>query len=691
MQYGVYMTFLAKSSTGEVGFKQDSFHNVIPRKPDVRVELRPAKIYENRLLTTDGQPVANATVELNTLLDERPDIAPEARNSVFVWKFPGFTTTTDANGVFKFEDIPIDSGSRISVKTASIGYGTFSKSKTDQTPLRLVPVGTLELHFVDAAGTKSLVSWPTVLQVTDFAKAIAKGPVTSEELPAPTPEGLYRGIFPGKYELSLDRDVNDPRFAETPAPFEIVAGKTTTITLKTTRAATLSGTILDHATGKGLGGVPVNLSTQEPFDLAKATTDASGRYSAFVRGGNTYHLGFGRLVLPGNRFYSPPPAEQYLYTPNVFVPIGKTHEFPLLTIREGRIVKGTVVRTDGKPLTNPLEVRCPTETLSEAKTVKETFTFVGLPHDTPLIFRVRSGNAVNIPGRIEPQQLGEAETFKVGEENAVKFAGRIEDKNHRGIAGVDFTLVWFYNIQGSTQITTEAHGTVKTNADGFYTFDGAWPKERYFFRAEDPRIGAVGNDHNATQKGEPGETLTFKTLEGNLLAGVPQTIGSVVHLDGTPVVGAMVQTCGETPKPVVATTDAKGTYTFKGLPDTKLFLTVAKPGYWPTYHLFQAGATGPKLTFRRTTDPAPAVKVVAANEVAARRKIATEIFELTWSKRADHRYGYTVFQDVLNFDRDMAERWAAAATGAEATRLELMLKTHISDDALFELALKSPE
>ena len=255
------------------------------------------------------------------------------------------------------------------------------------------------------------------------------------------------------------------------------------------------------------------------------------------------------------------------------------------------------------------------------------------------------------------------------------------------------SLSWGYDLTGSNGLSaSKVVETVKTNEKGEYLFAGWWAKERYHITVEGDGFDKVGGDFNATKRGEPGDTVTFEPFKVNRLSAVVR--GTVRHLDGTPVVGAKVQTCGETAKTISATTDAEGRYELKALPEGQLFVTASKDGYRHTYLAMdttKSESMALALALRRKTEaPAPPPEISAAF-LAERKAAVREMLETAYSKSGDGGYQNSFFLDMLRLDPIAADRWIAEAKPEDAVILKKFKASETPIETLLKLAVDDSE
>src|SRR5262249_22479804 len=100
---------------------------------------------------------------------------------------------------------------------------------------------------------------------------------------------LIKGLYPGTYALHPQQNAEVPLEAQASAPFVVQSGKATKVTVVVKTQARVQGRILDRATGNGIAGVSVMVTSPTERGYADVhgwtQTDAAGRFSAYVRPG----------------------------------------------------------------------------------------------------------------------------------------------------------------------------------------------------------------------------------------------------------------------------------------------------------------------------------------------------------------------------------------------------------------------
>ena len=149
------------------------------------------------------------------------------------------------------------------------------------------------------------------------------------------------GLRPGAHRIYLDPSVT--KFVLTSAPEIVVVPEKASLeklTVPVSDAATISGTVVDRATGAGMPHIQVRAESQAAYPaVAYAQTDDKGAFTIPALGAGTYAL---EPVHPG--------ATGYL----VAVPThaGQTSADLRLELNLSRCVKGVVLDAQGKPVAN---------------------------------------------------------------------------------------------------------------------------------------------------------------------------------------------------------------------------------------------------------------------------------------------------------------------------------------------------
>lgn len=687
--------FYAKDAAGNVGAVKDYYIRVgkTDEREPIPILLESPTTMTRRFVDGAGKPIVGMSVKCLGVFTRPKDpyligIPPSLNAGV----------VSDSEGKFTLRGLPARSDVMLNYRSEQYGSLVLCSLASDPTDIAVSVPGAVKVILVDEDGKPLGFQAKLATELFHLNREIRVSRAF-DSLNDPDAEGIIRGLPPGQVRLRTIGPIPRRKADDFPV-VAIESGKTTEVIVKTKLAVQLSGMVADAATGKGLPDVRIFFRGETATDIFSAYTDADGRYFATFNGGSTYRFNIDSFGIQSQEKHYLQPEDSgkpnAALTTSKLMP-GDTHEFPTIKLTEGLILKGKIVSLDTKPLTGKTKIICPLDFGFGRDLVKidgDTFTHYGLPRGVPIKLFARNGNAVNIPERIDPKQFGEFETLKLSESHAVTFVGRIEDQSNRGVAGVKVQAMWSATIVGpnsraSSTITTDKSTT--TDADGNFTFTGMWPNELYSFTSTDEQIGNVGTNMNQTIQGKPGETVKVATFRAKRSDAIAKVVGKVVHLDGTPVAGAIVRTSGETPKPIEVTTDADGVYTINGLPTTKLFLTVTKPGYRHTYNLFEPKSNGPTLTLRRETDPPAPMPEISQALLDARKKATADILDLLWQNRQTHGYGTNFFGNAARFDYAIAERWFKAMPMTEAACYKPSLKKPIADADLIALAIESPD
>jgi Carboxypeptidase regulatory-like domain len=665
--------------------------------PDVvRLELAKPATCSGRFVDSKGQPITGLELTFRGAKVAKPVNREE---EVFKYyrldPLEASKTKTDEQGRYSFGLVPAGMHVMAEFRSEKHGRGSVRLDSQANKDVVLADAGSLKFEFDDP--TVKASGWNYHLQ-QDKEDSVELGTVTGFHILKPEKDqASFTNIVPGTYRFNPSRENASKRCPDWPKTVEIKAGVPTVLKIKTTEAATLTGKLVDKETGKGLPETRIAIQGLQAQFFESVTTNKDGVYTAFVPGNNKYTLYLDSVLRSGERFYELPKLDPKLrrvfsgFVPDVLVQEGQIHEFPTLDFREALTITGKVERTDKKPFSGPCSILFSVVNVHDhvhfPKWDGNSFKFAGFPNDTSITLRVKQGNAVNVPEKIAAEKLKEGVTYTISENNAVTINGSIVDQSERGVPGVKVELHWSRSTEGQTAFSGSSSQieSTTTNAKGEYVFRGMWPNERYFVRATDPRFGTAGGDFNSTKSAGPGKMLDF----GSYTVKVPEhaITGTVLHLDGTPVAGATVQTTGDTPKTMTATTDEKGKFEIKNVPGTRLFVTATKTGYRHTYTMCDTTkATPANLTLRKQSeDPAP----MKDEELQAKRSNAThEMLELVWVTRANHNWGPSAYGYAIRFDEKLAKKWIDEAPPKEAEGLKAQLNANINNADLVAMAKK---
>jgi hypothetical protein len=663
------------------------------------IDLFPPETISGRFVDSRGKPITDMKLEVERVFRVKPVIEGKMHKDYFpVNPDKNWKLETDGDGRFSVEGLPLGYHAFIRFDSTKHGRGNIRRAANDREDIVLKEPGKLKIEIQSVKTVGSLQGFTAYFVPQDQGTRKEFPPNFSGVNTVWDEQGQSGPILPDSYTVSVYKDSqSDFCIDRTQSiPVKITSGEVTVLKIPAYIGARFSGRVVEQGQVRGMKGIEVVIFSEDQKEHVSGITDEQGRYSILVQGGTKYLLGFGqKTISDGERkFLKPAYSTNYKLfksTPSATVAPGEKHEFPTVELREALTVIGNDIDAEAKPVKSEVKVYCPVN-VHEMRDYQPQFTgnqfsYRGLPHDVPLTFRLRSGKAVNIPEKIDPKFLGEPQTFRLSEAHGVKIVGSVLNGKKEGVAGAKVTLTWGYAIQDSDGLSTSTQvEVVRTDAMGAYVFEGWWPKERYYITVEGEGFGKIGGDWNATKTGEPGSTITFEPFIVNPLK--QDIAGQVRHQDGTPVAGATVQTAGETPKPVTATTDAEGRYSLKGLPEMTLFVTVAKPGYRPTYVIHDTSKPSLNLSLRRTTEaPAPAPEI-SVKFLAERKQAIIDMLEMVWAKRAEHGYGSSCFTAMQRLDPARAKAWVEAATGEEAVSLKKRFQAQIPEADLLKLAVE---
>jgi hypothetical protein len=681
-------TVYANDADGLFGASRSMMQAYGPLADVTTIELAKPATCSGRMIDTQGKAIAGVELTFRAAMIAKPtDRDEEIFQYIRLDPLETSSTKTDEQGRYKFALMPAGRHATVQFRSEKYGRGTVRLDSKENNDVVLAEAGSLKMVY-DSPDAKP-ADWTLWLR-GNIENAKDLGTITGHHLPAVGMEmGSYVSIVPGTYRIEQYRVGASPRIPELPQTVEIKAGQRTVLNIKTTEAASLTGRLVDKANGKGLAETRVAIQGLGTRFFESVTTDKDGRYTSIVPGDNKFTLYMDSNLHVGDRIFELPKTDKKLrrttsgFVPDATVKPGEQHEFPTLELREALTIRGKVERADKKPFKG----NCDIEFAVYGQYARNN-PAKWMPHDTGITLRLRQGNAVNIPERIDAEKLKEVQTYTISEANAVTVTGSVRDQNERGVSGVKVQLHWGRSQEGQSDFSSMSSQVAKftTNPDGAFTFTGCWPNEQYHITAEDPRFGKVGDNINGSRSAGPGKILDF----GSYTVKIPEKniTGTVLHVDGTPVVGATVQTTGDTPKTMTTTTDDNGKFEIKNLPKTKLFVTATKAGYRHTYVACDTAKGTAALVLRKQSeDPAP--PPAKADDLEAKRKNAThEMLELLWVTRANHNWGPSVVGYALRFNEKLVQKWIDEAPLKEAEGLKSQLAANINNIELMALAKK---
>ena len=437
-EHGVYVVIA--DDAGNVGWFSVAGHRIAALSGNGGakiVELRPSVVHEGRLSDDRGSPIVGVKLTVPAFMQwtKTDDVRERDLSLVFLPESLGLYSTTDAAGKFRIAGLPPELAFDLVFTTPAHGRCRLARTAKDNGDITLPAPGSIKVSIESDAGPIAVkdVSLELVPSFSDGAHRPDLLPtIRTDEWKA---DGGSGPILPGKYQLRFT--AKSAYFIEPLPPFDIAAGTVKEVRLKAVKQAEITGRIVETGTDKGLPGVRFNFRSRETdgskMQFVSGATDADGRYRVFVPGGRSYTFAFDRSIASGDRVFLQPPYDRAKggFAPPVEVPVGGKAECKTLEITEALSVRGKVIDANDQSIAGPFTVYCPTQATDPFEPSKPflnaAFTLPGLPTDLPLTFRIRQGQAVNVPEAIDPTKLKEPLTFRITEANGVRIVGTVLD------------------------------------------------------------------------------------------------------------------------------------------------------------------------------------------------------------------------------------------------------------------------
>jgi hypothetical protein len=328
------------------------------------------------------------------------------------------------------------------------------------------------------------------------------GTATAEDLP------------PGHYGLSEDSiELKGSYRVKALAEFEAVAGLTVEVTVAVEPNAEVRGRILNKVTGAGTAGVSVALmvpyrkGTGGPIPGGGATTDADGRFVAYVRPESYW--------VEVNESLSNAPAPKFLpYWDPSGQPTPVTVEMPV-TLPDVALepivpVEGEVVDETGRPLQG---VRVfdssghPSVYKAAMTDAGGRFTLRTLGANSRTTVRARTATATT-DGAValdSAKQKGPVRLV-LSPKSAARLSGRVLNADRKPVADAAVRVEWL--IRGPEYGQGTSLETYRTDATGRFETQALWPGDQY--RVHASRDGSWGQSDLV--RGVAGQVAEFGTI-----------------------------------------------------------------------------------------------------------------------------------------------------------------------------------
>lgn len=540
--------------------------------------------YSGRVVDAKGTPIPNTKIG-PTFLILPPTAAEKLRTMALTKEFTEqFSAVTDSKGQFTLIGLP--ESTTILAKIAAPQFAEREANwNTKSTPeLRLESGGTIRGKI-------------TNLPANDFYKQVelliisARGVVWDQPQPQfmftahfrPKADGIFEisDVPPGKYELSISRERQDPSIPQefyVPVKCESKSGQLTDgVELALPDVITGRGRVVDDQSGTPIAGATVlflEQHSQSRSYVGSAKTDAEGEYRAYFRPGK---IAIEPGITPNE--YLPPIEDQQ----SPAIEYTKDFEGPTFKYQRALTFRGTVVDEAGHPVP-AAEIRWfqPSrkgQGLSKEVTSDESgrFEIPQLDPQDALPIRVRSPQGVSTAVLLRANELTDPKPIVVSPKNVFRVQGTLTSQRGRPVSDATVAIHWHRRyVSEKTRMSglSSEIEKVKTNAQGQFESSAFWETDRYhaaieaqgFSRIDLPQVtGKLGGTHDYGHVQLKGTSLSFY---GKLLAP-----------DNKPISHVRVFNSGDAEDVVSTMTDDNGLFQLRGLQDGPVYIFAEDPKY----------------------------------------------------------------------------------------------------------------
>ncbi|MBN1257602.1 MAG: carboxypeptidase regulatory-like domain-containing protein, partial [Planctomycetes bacterium] len=459
-------------------------------------------------------------------------------------------TKTDAEGKFKFANIPVDAKAEFIVKApGKAGIFTMKNPQGEfkctyaagQEDIKIVlpPEAVIEGKVVVKESGQPRAGIEIIAMKDPPASATTPSRAVSAE------DGSFKitNLEESKYKLTLIPSTNEtPEWITTPVMVETKAGETKAdIKIELEKGVVFEVVVTAEADNAPLSGAQVSVYREAPQEYFAGMTDKEG--IARIR------------LLPGEYRLNYIGKEGYLnYQPNEQITLvaGET------TRKEAQLkvqpkITGTIMNPDGKPLAG-VNIKILPSGGQGATTDKEgKFTTTaqrwGGMEDMQLILVARDQkNNLAATYAIED----EAKPIELNLAPAATFTGQVTDENDKPLPDAQVYIMLNSGRYGSTL----TQGRIKVDAEGRYELNAIPTGYRYDVNAQAEGYGQARTNHQLAE--DEAEKIELETLV--LPMAILSISGTVVDADDKLVEGAEVYVYGDKQPHRQAQTDKEGKF-----------------------------------------------------------------------------------------------------------------------------------
>ncbi|HZV03744.1 MAG TPA: carboxypeptidase-like regulatory domain-containing protein [Gemmataceae bacterium] len=659
---------IARAADGRIGWLS-LFRNDSAESADLRIELFPVGEARGRLTDSAGRPLLDVHLRVRSLgIREGKATSQENWHQVPDSLTSLFEATTGADGSFVLRGIPLGSGLQASVSAPRYGSPDVFWKQDQTGDFRLERAGRVRLHFTGAANPRQLAGLPLELFTYPKSNVEDGRPLTNagKSIKTKDQDTLdIADVLPGRCNLRFFGAGKVPYVPKQLPEFTVKPGELTEVTIPLEPAAHVHGRVINGKNKKGVGGLQLSLESEsgdnerrrQPGGWVWLTTDAEGRFSAYIRAGR---IGVRITDLPDG--YASSTLTRELVKP-VKVTAGAEHTFPDIILEPAVHVEGIVVDESGKPVPG-VQVRNSEDDFGwsrRGRTVTDAegkFVLRGLGVEDVFALRARSDRGVTDGGIVVnvAEQRGPVRLV-LSEKAACRLTGRVVDNLGRPVAAAAVGINWNYRGVGrhANMGIGTGLGGVKTDAEGRFQSGVLWPGDTYQVNVTDEGHGRA---ESIRVTGKAGQVHDLGTI---LLPRTSAELrGVVVEESGHPVAGVNVFNRADAPQPVSTVTDKAGRFHLSGLFDGPVLVLARKEGYRFTMTRAETGTAEARVVLLKAGSVPPAApESQSKTRRDAEQKLLRHLLDkvLNLSEAATGGYRRHVFECLARTDLAKAEKW----------------------------------
>jgi 5-hydroxyisourate hydrolase-like protein (transthyretin family) len=695
LPFGSLPHVFVQSAAGQIGWARQLW-SYEQKKPlqDVRIHLIETRPYRGRLVDASGSPIVKAGIRPKSLDSKIPgrsqghghdDYYSATLSSEFSQKCRAETAD---DGSFMLDFLPVDE--IVVAEITAPGFGSYQARWGLQKPvtLRLEKPGKIEGVFAAPSGAHSLAGIKLYLgnraginsaQEPEFKISPLRHEAVSDK------DGRFHflDLPPGKYTVHPRlEESNLPFFAKSSEVLEVKPGEAVALSLPLQPAVEVRGQVVDAKTGQGIAGVEVAFlykNKNGPYTWKRnATTDASGKYLAYIEPGKT-----SIRVTKTPDEYIAAESDDKTGELDVASPI----DFPTVKLQKAVQLEGTVVDDSGKVVPDA-EVHTLLPNYGCWQVIENAdkngrFSIKRLDGKKFISLRARSTVGVSKTMEIVPADVTEPIRLVLSPHLAFAVKGICVDEAGRLVAGIKVYAgsSWMLGSIG-TSITD---GSCETDNEGRFEIGALWSGFDYalsvnaenYVRYESSRVKSTGHTHDFGK-------IVLRDQSGFIE-------GTIVDSAGKPLADIRVFHSRNSVKPLNAVSDASGRFRLTGLRSGSDYLFAEKDGYRLQPAYLPVRSKGVKIVLARQDEPAPPWKperppTSFAEEQAAVRKLLDKLYAVP--RRGPKSWSYRF---IAGFDQPRALELSKRFNGYYKSEILGRVAEQIADADLEEaIALVNP-